>query len=139
MIIRKDAKNSDILRWDFSVLGAKSYILSMKENISRSIDFKLKKGECISKAPLGYLNVRDKNGKSTVVLDKERAPLVKKIFELYSTDLYSTGDLAEMTKKWGFISKEGEKPLKKLAIHRMLWFYVKVRGKSSIQDYKKRI
>lgn len=139
VVIGKDAKTSDILIWDFSVLGAKSYILSMKENIARSINYKLQNGECISKVPLGYLNVRDKQGKASVIVDSVRAPMIKRIFELYSTGLYSTHEIALMTNKWGLLSKEGEKPLKKLAIHRILsnpFYYGELRSKKNLYQHQ---
>src|SRR5262249_3611141 len=40
MIIGKGASSSDILRWDFSVMGAKSYVLNLSENVRRSLEFK---------------------------------------------------------------------------------------------------
>ncbi len=43
--------------------------------------------------PLGYLNVKDANGKSAVILDTSRAFLIKKMFELYSLGNTSLGDL----------------------------------------------
>ena len=46
----------------------------------------------MSKAPIGYLNVRENfEGREvrTVVLDPERAPLVRVAFELYSPGSYS--------------------------------------------------
>jgi len=36
MIIGKGASSTDILRWDFSVMGAKSYVLNLSENVRRS-------------------------------------------------------------------------------------------------------
>jgi len=72
MIIGKDASASDIMRWDFSVMGAKSYVLQLSENVKRSLEWKLKKGECIGAAPLGYLNDRDEHGNGAVVIDPVR-------------------------------------------------------------------
>jgi hypothetical protein len=51
-----------------------------------------RRGGSVSKAPIGYLNVRENfEGREvrTVVLDPERAPLVRVAFELYSTGSYS--------------------------------------------------
>lgn len=48
---------------------------------------KAKRGGTLGKAPLGYLNVRERfEGREvrTVALDPERAPLVREAFELYS-------------------------------------------------------
>ena len=36
MVIGKGASSSDILRWDFSVMGAKSYVLNLSENVRRA-------------------------------------------------------------------------------------------------------
>jgi len=84
MVLNNDAKGSDIMRWDFAVMGAKSYILQMKDNVKRSNDFKLRNGEWTGKAPIGYLNARDSITKrSIIIVDKERAFLVRKAFEEY--------------------------------------------------------
>jgi len=40
MIIGKGASSTDILRWDFSVMGAKSYVLKLSENVHRSLEYK---------------------------------------------------------------------------------------------------
>ena len=67
MIIGKGASSTDILRWDFSVMGAKSYVLKLSENVRRSLEYKRRNGEWGGKAPLGYLNQRDGNNKSTLI------------------------------------------------------------------------
>jgi hypothetical protein len=53
MIIGKGASSTDILRWDFSVMGAKSYVLNLSENVRRSLEYKRRNGEWGGKAPLG--------------------------------------------------------------------------------------
>ncbi len=106
MVINQNATTSDILRWDFSVMGAKSYVLNLSENVKRSLEYKRRNGEWGGKAPLGYLNSRDANGKATLVHDKERAFLVRMLFEDYAkgTDSIS-GDLARKAKDWGLTNK----------------------------------
>lgn len=106
MIIGKGASSSDILRWDFSVMSAKSYVLNLSENVKRSLEYKRRNGEWGGKAPLGYLNARDANGKATLVHDKERAFLVRMLFEDYAkgTDSIS-GDLVRKAKDWGLTNK----------------------------------
>ena len=39
MVIGKGASSTDILRWDFSVMGAKSYVLNLPENVRRSLEY----------------------------------------------------------------------------------------------------
>jgi DNA invertase Pin-like site-specific DNA recombinase len=40
MVIDRHASSSDILRWDFSVIGAKAYVLNLSENVKRSLEYK---------------------------------------------------------------------------------------------------
>src|SRR5262245_60784783 len=106
MIIGKGASSTDILRWDFSVMGAKSYVLNLSENVRRSLEYKRRNGEWGGKAPLGYLNQRDVNNKSTLIHDPERAFLVRMLFEEYAKGCFSiSGDLVRMAREWGLRNK----------------------------------
>jgi site-specific DNA recombinase len=106
MVIGKGASSTDILRWDFSVMGAKSYVLNLSENVRRSLEYKRRNGEWGGKAPLGYLNQRDLNNKSTLIHDPERAFLVRMLFEEYAKGALSiSGDLVRMARKWGLRNK----------------------------------
>ena len=40
-----------------NVLMAQSYVNSLSDNVKRSLDHKLRKGEWIGPAPLGYLSL----------------------------------------------------------------------------------
>lgn len=62
IIINNKSLSDDILRWDFSVIGAKSYVLHLSENVKRSINYKLKTGEWIGEAPLAILTTAMKRG-----------------------------------------------------------------------------
>lgn len=99
LVINKDSNPSEILRWDFSVLGAKSYALDISHNTKRSLLTKLQKGELTRIAPVGYLNVKDENGRSKIIIDKSRAFLVKEMFEMYSTGKFAIGDLKKFAKQ----------------------------------------
>src|SRR5258708_11684425 len=106
VIIGKGASSTDILRWDFSVMGAKSYVLNLSENVRRSLEYKRRSGEWGGKAPLGYLNQRDANNKSKLIHDPERAYLVRMLFEEYAKGCYSiSGDLVRMAREWGLRNK----------------------------------
>jgi hypothetical protein len=66
------------------------------------------------------LNTKDaETGQSTVILDKERAFLVKRLFTEYATGAVSLHELARMSKRWGLRSKKG-KPLAPQSIHNIL-------------------
>jgi site-specific DNA recombinase len=106
MVIGKGASSTDILRWDFSVMGAKAYVLNLSENVRRSLEYKRRNGEWGGKAPLGYLNQRDASNKSTLIHDPGRAFLIRMIFEEYAKGCLSiSGDLVRMTREWGLRNK----------------------------------
>ena len=65
---------------------SKYYVDNLSENIKRSYRQKLKNGLWPQRAPVGYLN--DKKTKS-IVIDPEKAPLIKKTFEVYATGNYT--------------------------------------------------
>jgi site-specific DNA recombinase len=106
MVIGKGASSTDILRWDFSVMGAKAYVLNLSENVKRSLEYKRRNGEWGGKAPLGYLNTRAVNNKSMLVLDPERQFLIRMLFEDYAKGSDSiSGDLVRKASKWGLTNK----------------------------------
>ena len=45
------------------------------------------------KAPLGYLNVRATRDSANLILDPERAPLIRKAFELYASGTMSRAEV----------------------------------------------
>jgi len=84
---------------------SKYYIDNLSENIKRGIRQKLKNGLWPQMAPLGYLN--DRNIKS-IVVDKNKARLIKKAFELYSTGNYSLRRLYETINNLGLIGRKNK-------------------------------
>jgi site-specific DNA recombinase len=61
---------------------SKYYVDSLSENTKRGHREKVKRGECPGRASLGYLNdYRTKR----IIVDRERAPIVKEAFERYAT------------------------------------------------------
>src|SRR5437868_5122001 len=101
MVIGKGASSTDIMRWDFSVMGAKAYVLNLSDNVRRSLEYKRRNGEWGGQAPLGYLNVRDGSNKSSLVHDPERAFLVRMLFDDYAKGCFSIGgDLFQKARQW---------------------------------------
>ncbi len=106
LVVNKDSAASELMLWDFNVVGARSYILQLVENTKRGLAQKIREGEYPSKAPVGYKNVTI-NGKKTIVEDPEKAPFIRKMFELYSTRNYSLRDIADMFRDEGLRSERG--------------------------------
>ena len=82
---------------------SKYYVDNLSENIKRGIRQKLKNGLWPQMAPLGYLN--DKNTKS-IIVNKNKARLIKKAFELYSTGNYSLRRLCETISALGLLGRK---------------------------------
>lgn len=109
MVIGKNANSMDIMRWDFAVMGAKTYVLQLSENVKRSNEFKTKNGEFCGQAPTGYVNCRNERGKAWLKPDEIMAPKIKHLFELYSLGHTSIKELKIEADKIGMISRTGNK------------------------------
>ncbi|HEU5048172.1 MAG TPA: recombinase family protein [Rickettsiales bacterium] len=125
-IVHKDSNSNDRLMWNIQIVMAQNFVDSLKDNVKRSIDYKIKKGEYISQAPIGYLNVpKQQRMKADIILDETRCFLIKRLFQEYATGAYTLGDMTTFAKKWGIRSKNGNILLKS-HIHRILQdpFYI---------------
>ena len=68
---------------------SKYYIDNLSENVKRGQRQKIRRGEMVGVAPLGYLNDLKTH---TMVIDPERAHLIKKLFETYAAGNYTLKD-----------------------------------------------
>ena len=83
---------------------SKYYIDNLSENIKRGHRAKLRKGIWPNFAPLGYSN----NPKTRAIdIDSEKAPFVRKAFELYATGEYTLKALAKVLDQAGLRSYKG--------------------------------
>ena len=96
LVLNKDSKAGDLTILGLNVVMAQNYALSLRDNVVYGMDYSVNQGRCMTKAPAGYLNIRNPDGKAAVIIDSERAPLIQKLFERYATRLYSVKDLATM-------------------------------------------
>jgi site-specific DNA recombinase len=78
---------------------AEFYSRNLANEVMKGMTQKVRGGGTISRAPLGYRNVRivDSEGREvrTVVVDDERAPLIRLAFELYATGQWTVASLAD--------------------------------------------
>ncbi len=119
LIVDKNYKSSDLAMWQMQIMSANMYVNSTRDNVKRSEEKMLKEGLLPGKAPLGYLNVID-NGKKNIVIDSERGYLVCKLFEQYSTGLYSMDELVKQSIKWGLSNKKSGHPITKAQLSKIL-------------------
>jgi site-specific DNA recombinase len=112
IILHNESPATDLFRFTMGVSLAKYFSDSISDNVKRAYEAKIKKGEWIGKAPVGYMNVADENGRKNIVPDPERSPYIKKIFQMYASGKYSMRQIVERINELGYKSNtKYEKPL----------------------------
>lgn len=91
---------------DIQAVVAADYIRNLREETKKGFYGRLKQGFYPMPAPLGYL---DAGAGKPKIPDPERAPLIKKAFELYSTGKYSQVALGEELYQLGLRKKNGKR------------------------------
>ena len=78
---------------------AEFYSQNLATEVRKGMGEKIKSGGTVGRAPLGYLNIRtvDEKGREerTVIIDEERAPLIKMAFEEYASGEWTIKSLTE--------------------------------------------
>ncbi|MEK7611971.1 MAG: recombinase family protein [Patescibacteria group bacterium] len=141
LVLTASANSSQLLQWDMAVMFARSYVLQLSDNVKRSNEQKLKNGEWIAKAPIGYLNTRTSENKSAIEVDPKTAPFVIKAFELYSTGNFSLITLSKRMREEGFKGSRNGNPIamSRLAMILKTRFYygvMDVKGKQYPHHYE---
>ena len=84
---------------------SKYFVDSLSENTKRGLRQKVRNGIYPGMAPWGYIN--DLRTKS-IVIDKKRAPIIKKAFEMFSTGNYRILDIGNFLAKNGIVTRKGQ-------------------------------
>jgi site-specific DNA recombinase len=115
LVIHRNSSASELMMWDAFVMFAKAYVQQLSDNVKRSIKEKLERKEFPGYVPVGYLNLKEPSKENPgtfikkIVVDEERAPFVRKCFELYATGKYSMEKLATVMREVGFTQKTKKK------------------------------
>lgn len=110
LIIHKNSKSDEKFRWDIEIVLAKKYISNLSEEVKKGQKEKIAQGWLPSRSKTGYKTIGEK-GHKTNVIDNNTAPIIKKMFELYSTGNYSVVSLEDEMYKLGLRSVNGNKIL----------------------------
>ena len=84
---------------------SKYYIDSLSENVRRGLRQKVRQGEYPGPAPIGYIN--DSRTK-TVVVDRKKARIIKRTFELYAKNNSCFEDIANFLAQNGILRRSGK-------------------------------
>ena len=108
-------------------LMAEFYSANLATEVKKGLLQKAKGGGCITRAPVGYRNVRETvagRSMAKVIIDEEMAPLVNLAFRLYATGDYSISRITEVLEKRGLRVQHSKKrppqPLSRSAVASML-------------------
>jgi site-specific DNA recombinase len=89
-VISKDARSQTKLMHGFHILMARNYIENLREEVEKGMREKAEQGIYPSRPPVGY---RNNKAEHTIEVDPGKAPLARRMFELYATGNYSLSQL----------------------------------------------
>jgi len=105
-----------ILFRDIMMVFARNYSLNLSQEVRKGMAEKVAQGGWPHQAPMGYLNDRTRR---CIVVDEQRAPLVRFAFERYASGVVSLPQLADELYDKGLRSRSGKK-LYGSVLHKML-------------------
>jgi site-specific DNA recombinase len=115
-----DSRSSEKFMHGIKVLMAKNYIDNLSEEARKGMREKAEQGIWPTKAPLGYRNVPGPDGKNIIAVDPEYAPVITRLFEWYTTGLYSLKDLSKRVRQEGLVYRKSRAPVPMSAVHKIL-------------------
>ena len=138
-IINSSISAVEKFQFGMSLGLAKYYSDAISDNVKRAYEQKIRKGEFPGKAYIGYRNITLEDGKKNIIVDQDRAFLIKKMFKLYSTGKYSMKALTKEINKKGLRNYPSEKELTTSQIQEILknpFYYGVMRWKKKLCPHK---
>ena len=139
IVLHKDSPASDLFRFTMGVSLAKYYSDSISDNVKRAYENKIKRGEWIGKAPIGYINIINNDNSKNIIPDPTKNQHIIKLFETYSTGNYSLKQIKEEMEKIGLRGSVNNKPLTISMVHHTLknpFYYGIMRIKGQLYQHK---
>lgn len=107
-VVNRNTRAHENLVWDMKVAIARFYTNNLSEEVRKGQKEKIAQGWLPTKPPLGYRTIGDK-GHKTHMIDEEKAPFMRKMFELYSSGNYSVITLSAVMYREGLRNRAGKK------------------------------
>jgi len=120
VVLTRDSRSSEKFMHGIKVLMAKNYIDNLSEETKKGMLEKAAQGIWPSYAPLGYRNVLGANGKRSIEIDPQVAPIISRVFEWYATGRLSIRDVAKLARREGLLFRKSKSPVPTSIIHRIL-------------------
>ncbi len=97
LFIHQGSPATDLLRLGMGIVVAQYYSDAISDNVKRRFEQKLRDGEWIGKAPIGYKNTVTDQDKKWIDIDAYKAEIIRETYKSYATGNTS---LRELCKKW---------------------------------------
>jgi DNA invertase Pin-like site-specific DNA recombinase len=109
LILHKDSSGMDLIFWNMYVLMAYSPVVNMVDKVKSSLNKNWNAGKWQGFAPIGYINIPRRSSKqSDIIIDTERAPKVKRLFDEYATGLHTLRSLEQLAKELNLTSLQAK-------------------------------
>ncbi|MDP5278151.1 recombinase family protein [Sphingomonas sp. DG1-23] len=120
VVMSEGCRSSEKFVHGIKVLMAKAYIDNLSEETRKGMIEKAQQGHWPSFAPIGYLNIRNGQGRNVIVADPQLGPIVARIFDWYATGLYSLKDVTAKARDAGMRYRKSGRPVGVSTVHHML-------------------
>ncbi len=120
IVLAPDSRSSEKFLHGIKVLMAKNYIDNLSEEVRKGMLEKAEQGIWPTMAPTGYRNVVGPNGKRVIEVDPDTAAGVTKLFEWFSSGLYSLKEAAKRARAEGMTFRRSEKLISTSSVHKIL-------------------
>jgi hypothetical protein len=99
---------------------AKNYVGNLSEEVRKGMLEKSEQGIWPTMAPTGHRNVMGPNGKPVIEVDPESGPAVAKLFEWFSTGMYSLKQAGKRARAEGMTFPKSDKLISTSSVHKIL-------------------
>ena len=120
VVLSHDSTSHEKFMHGIKVLMAKNYIDNLSEEVRKGMLEKCEQGGWPAQAPLGYVNIIREDKKRVVVVDAERAQLIRKLYETYARGAHSVRQVAKLARGWGLTFRKSGAPVSTATVHNIL-------------------
>ena len=113
VVMTPSSKSHETFAHGLNVLLAERFSRNLSEETIKGMLEKAQQGVWPSQAPIGFANIEGPAKKRIIIQDPVLAPLVKRMFELYATGMYSTNELSKEAAKIGLVHRKSRRKLTK--------------------------
>ena len=117
-VIGRDSKPSDKFVNDIETAQARFYLNNLSDEVKKGLNQKALQGQYPGgPTPLGYIRNRLSGN---IEVDIERSPIIRRLYELYSTGEYSLDDIHKEAKKLGLSYRKSNRIIARCETERIL-------------------